>query len=116
MFLAEGRENVDFDESDESLKLSDEFKKTLRNFQDENVKDSFLNAVLLGILTKSSNNKNVTIKSTNDVLGEEFSLKLLSEKENLQHNDSFESFFDQCHLMNDLLKEKRVSFESLRET
>lgn len=89
MFLAEGRENVDFDESDESLNLSHKFKKTLQNFEDGNVKDSFLNAVSLGILTKSSNNKSVTIESTSNVLAEEFSLKLFNEKENLQLSDSF---------------------------
>lgn len=44
IFIAEGRENVDFNEFDESTKLSDKFKKTLRKFEDidgENI-DSFL--------------------------------------------------------------------------
>ena len=44
IFIAEVRENVDFNEFDESAKLSDKFKKTLRKFEDidgENI-DSFL--------------------------------------------------------------------------
>ena len=41
-----------------------------------------------------------------DVLGEEISNKLTSEKISLQMNDSFDSFFDNCHLVNDLLETK----------
>ena len=44
IFIAEVRENVDFNEFDESAKLSDKFKKTLCKFEDidgENI-DSFL--------------------------------------------------------------------------
>ena len=42
MFIAEGRENVDFNEFDERAKLLDKFKKTIRKFEDIDAKDSFL--------------------------------------------------------------------------
>ena len=42
MFIAEGRENVDFNEFDERAKLLDKFKKAIRKFEDIDAKDSFL--------------------------------------------------------------------------
>ena len=42
MFIAEGIENVDFNEFDERAKLLDKFKKTIRKFEDIDAKDSFL--------------------------------------------------------------------------
>ena len=41
MFIAEGIENVDFNEFDERAKLLDKFKKTIRKFEDIDAKDSF---------------------------------------------------------------------------
>lgn len=42
MFIAEGIENVDFNEFDERAKLLDKFKNTIRKFEDIDAKDSFL--------------------------------------------------------------------------
>lgn len=42
MFIAEGRENVDFNEFDERAKLLDKFKKTIRKFEGIDAKESFL--------------------------------------------------------------------------
>lgn len=42
MFIAEGMENVDFNEFDERAKLLDKFKKAIRKFEDIDAKDSFL--------------------------------------------------------------------------
>ena len=42
MFIAEGIENVDFNEFDERAKLLDKFKKAIRKFEDIDAKDSFL--------------------------------------------------------------------------
>ena len=41
------------------------------------------------------------------ILEEEFVDKFFNEKEFIQLDDSFECFFDKCHLVNDLI-EKRV--------
>ena len=105
MFIAVGRENLDFDEFDESVKLSDKFKKTLHKFEDVDIKDSFFGTVLFGLLTKlSSNNENFMVEWAGEKLGEEFIEKLLSLKENLRLDDSFEK----CHFVNELLEQKHL--------
>ena len=114
MFIAEGRENVDFNEFDESTKLSDKFKKTLCKYEYIDAKDSFFGAALFGHMTKSSStNENFTVESAVEKIGEKFTEKLFSEKENLHLDDSFESFFDKCHLVNELLEEKHLFFEGV---
>ena len=45
-----------------------------------------------------------------DVLGEDISNKFMKEKGFLQLDDSFDSFFDKCHLVNDLLETKGLFF------
>ena len=56
----------------------------------------------------SSANENFTVESAAEKLGEEFTEKLFSEEENLHLDDSFENCFDKCHLVNELLEEKRL--------
>ena len=56
----------------------------------------------LGFLKKNE----VSREKVRDVLGEKFSYKLISEKNSLQVDDSFNSFFEKCHLVNDLLETK----------
>lgn len=46
------------------------------------------------------------VESAGEKLGEEFTKKVLSEKENLRLEFVFENFFDKCHLVNELLEEK----------
>lgn len=57
---------------------------------------------MFGLLTKLFGNGSFTEESTIEILGQEFAKTLLSEKQNLQLYDSFESFFNKCHLANDL--------------
>ena len=56
----------------------------------------------LGFLKKNE----VLREKVRNVLGVKFSYKLISEKNSLQVNDSFNSFFEKCHLVNDLLETK----------
>ena len=97
IFFTESRENVEFDEFNEANKWSDKFKKILRNFKDGDVKDSFFDAILFGLLFMSSDGKNETRESVDDILGKEFVTKLFSDKGSVQLDNSFESFFDKCH-------------------
>ena len=60
MFLTESRENIEFDEFNEAGKWSDKFKKNICNFKDGDVKDSFFDAILFGLLFMSSDGKNET--------------------------------------------------------
>ena len=106
IFFTESRENVEFDEFNEADKWSDKFKKILRNFKDGDVKDSFFDAILFGLLFMFSDGKNETRESIDDILGKEFVTKLFSDKGSVQLDNSFESFFDKCHLINDLIEEK----------
>ena len=92
MFLAESRENVTFDEFDNATNLSDKFKKTLCNFKAGDAKDLFFDAVLFGLLFKSSDGKNVTRESADEILGKKFTAKLFSDNESVQLDDSFERF------------------------
>ena len=106
MFLTESRENIKFDEFNEAGKWSDKFKKNICNFKDGDVKDSFFDAILFGLLFISSDGKNETREFVHDILGKECVTKLFSDKGSVQLEDSFESFFDKCHLINDLIEEK----------
>ena len=64
---------------------------------------------MFGLLTKlSSDNENFTVEPAGEKLGEKFTKKLFSEKENLRLHDSFEKIFDKCHLVNELLEEKHL--------
>lgn len=59
LYIPEPRENIDFNDCDESTKLSDKFKKTLRAFEDVDKEDSFFAAVLFSLLTKLSKMRQV---------------------------------------------------------
>ena len=48
------------------------------------------------------------VESAGEKLSEESSEKLFFEKENLHLDDSFEIFFDECHLVNELLEGKHL--------
>lgn len=73
-------------------------------------KDSFFGAVLYGILVKLSGDLETSRGKIMDVLGEDISNKFMKEKGFLQLDDSFDSFFDKCHLVNDLLETKGLFF------
>lgn len=77
----------------------------------------FFGAVLFGHLTKSSSTNEIfTVESAVEKIGEKFTEKIFPEKENLHLDDSFESFFDKCHLVNELLEEKHLFFEGVWKT
>ena len=104
MFLAV--EHVEFDDFHDASKCAEKFKKSLVSLQDGVIKDSFFDAILYGLLFKFSENSMVSREKIRDILREEFSNKLISENCSLQLDDSFDSFFDKCHLVNDLLETK----------
>ena len=66
----------------------------------------FFGAILFGILTKLSNNCSFNEQPAAEILGQTFAKKLLSEKENLRLDECHESFFDKCHMVNELIEEK----------
>ena len=108
MYICEPRENVEFDNFEDSVKLSEKFKKSLCTFEDVDKEDSFFYTILFGLLTKLSNNGSFNEQPTAEILGEEFAKKLPSEKENFRLDDCHESFFDKCHMVNELIEEKGV--------
>ena len=67
-------------------------RKTLCNFKVGDAKDLFFDAVLFGLLFKSSDGKNITRESADEILGKKFTAKLFSDNESVQLDDSFESF------------------------
>ena len=80
MYLCEPRENVEFDNFEDSAKLSEKFKKSLRTSDDVDKEDSFFGAILFGLLTKLSNNGSFNEQPVAEILDHEFAKKLLSEK------------------------------------
>ena len=99
-FWLRAEKKVEFD------KWFDKFKKTLCNFKDGLVKDSFFDAILFGLLFKFSGGKNETREPVDETMGKEFVAKLFSDKWPVQLVNSFETFFEKCHLINDLAEEK----------
>ena len=80
MYICEPRENVEFDNFEDSAKLSEKFKKSLRTSDDVDKEDSFFGAILFGLLTKLSNNGSFNEQPVAEILDHEFAKKLLSEK------------------------------------
>ena len=87
-FWLRAEKKVEFD------KWFDKFKKTLCNFKDGLVKDSFFDAILFGLLFKFSGGKNETREPVDETMGKEFVAKLFSDKWPVQLVNSFETFFD----------------------
>ena len=108
MYICEPRQHVEFYDFDKSTNLSDKFKKTLHTFEDAGKENSFFAAILFGLLTKLSDSGDFTEAFVAKILGREVAKKFLCEKENLQLDYCFESFFDKRHLVNDLLEEKNL--------
>lgn len=61
---------------------------------------------MYGILVKLSEDLETSREKIRDVLGEDISNTFMKEKGFLQLDDSFDSFFGKCHLVNDLLEKK----------
>ena len=114
MYICEPKENVEFDNFEESAKLSEKFKKSLHTFEEVDEEDSFFCAILFGLLTKFSNNGSFNEQPAAEILGQKFAKKLLSEKENLRLDDCHESLFNKCHMVNELIEEKGL-FSSVYE-
>ena len=112
MFFTINREHVKFDESDDAKKCAEKFKESLLSFQDSDIKNSFFDPILYGLLLKLWEDNKVSNGNIKDVLGEEFFDKFTKEKDSLQLDDSLEGFFKKCHLVNDLLQTKDF-FKSL---
>ena len=87
------REHVKFDDFRQAGKCAE----SLASFQDGDIKDSFLMLSCMGFYSSSLKTALVSREKIRDVLGEEFSNK---------QDYSFDSFFDKCHLVNDLLEIK----------
>lgn len=84
MFFIEDRNNIEFDEFEENGKCAELFKKNLLSFDDD-VKDSFFNAVPYGLIFKLKEN----IEGT---LGKQFFEDMNESKELLRLDDSLDDF------------------------
>lgn len=74
--------------------------KSIVRFQDADKRDSFFDAILYGLLFNfSEKSKVVETEKSTEVLGEEFYNKLISKKNHLQLDDSFESFLTSVILL-----------------
>ena len=100
MFFSIDTEHVEFEEFDDAKKCAEKFLKSLLS-QDGDIKNSFFDAILYSFLFKLSEDNKVLKES-----GEEFFDKFSKEKDSLQLDDSLNSFFKKCHLVNDLLETK----------
>ena len=92
MVIIDNRDEVEFDEFKEASKCSELSKKSPLLFHD-NIKDSFFNSVLYGLLFKLTENNRVSKDNIESALGKEFFDKLKEPKELLQLVDSLECFF-----------------------
>ena len=57
--------------------------KSLLSFQDGDIRDSFSDSILYGLLVKLSENSEVSRESAKDVIGEKFYSKFAGEKGSL---------------------------------
>ena len=80
MFFIINREHVEFDKFNDAKKMYWEIKKGLLSFQDSDIKNSFFDAILYGLLFKLSEDNKVSKENIKDVLGEEFFDKFMKEK------------------------------------
>ena len=104
MFSIEERNNVEFDEFEGSGKCLEQLKKSLLSFQGD-LKDSFFDAVLYGLLFKLSENSRII--SRNDIekiLGIRFYKELSECRELLLLDDSLNGFFKKCTPVNKFLE------------
>ena len=109
MFSIEERNNVEFDEFEGNGKCLEQLKKSLLSFQGD-LKDSFFDAVLYGLLFKLSENSRII--SRNDIekiLGIRFYKELSECRELLLLDDSLNGFFKKCTPVNKFLEKKIYS-------
>ena len=88
MFSIDKREDVEFDEFEASGKHAEQFKESLSSFHGD-LKDSFFDAVLSGLLFKFSENNRIVLR--NDIekdVGVNFYKELSKCRELLQLDDS----------------------------
>ena len=68
MFYCINRKHVEFDEFDDCQKCAEKFKKSLCSFQDD-LKDSFFNAILYDLFFHLTEGNKVCKDKTEDILG-----------------------------------------------
>ena len=86
--------------------LSKVCRKVLKNlcsFQDD-LEDSFFNAILFGLLFHLSKDNKVCKDKTEEILGKEFFEKFKEKKEMLQLDHSLENFFKKYQVASDFLE------------
>lgn len=73
MYICKPRQNVEFNKFDDSVKLLEKPKKTLRSFENVDKDDSlFFVAILFGLLIKISDNGSVDEQPAAEFLDQEF--------------------------------------------
>ena len=92
MFYCINREHVEFDEFDDYQQCTEKFKKNLCSFQDD-LKNSFFNAILYVLLFHLMENNKVCKDKTEETLGKKKFHKFKKKKEMLQLDHSLENFF-----------------------
>ena len=103
LFDPENREEVEFDLFEKNQSKSSKFKNTLLQF--ENVDNPFFYSIIYGLLYNKLNGKNIKLENTEKFLGINLftDLKKIEKKTMLDH--SIFGYFDQCHLINEILSE-----------
>lgn len=91
MFFIEDRNNIEFDEFEENGKCAELFKKNLLSFDDD-VKDSFFNAVPYGLIFKLTESNRVLKENIEGTLGKQFFEDMNESKELLRLDDSLDDF------------------------
>ena len=78
-------------------------------FQDD-LEDSFFNAILFGLLFHLSEDNKVCKDKTEEILGKEFFETFKEKKEMLQLDHSLENFYKKYQVANDFLEMKGLFF------
>ena len=103
LYAVEDRERVVFDEFSGYEKSVVKFKKSLSSFSHSNNENSFLDAVIYGLMFKLTEGKIMSRDKVESVLGVDIYKDFCEAKNQLQFDTSLYGFFYKCALANELL-------------
>ena len=102
MFSLEDRNHVEFDNSECTKEIANNFKKTLQRFINKSIESHFFYSVVYGLISQKTEKK-TNFDQLKEILGHNFYLVLKEIEPDVMLDHTIFGFFERCSIMNEVL-------------
>ena len=102
MFSLEDRNHVEFDNSECTKEIANNFKKTLQRFINKSIESHFFYSVVYGLISQKTEKK-TNFDQFKEILGHNFYLALEEIEPDVMLDHTIFGFFERCSIMNEVL-------------